>query len=152
MDEIKLNDPNNLNPTDSFKQMSDEDKKKLTNDWENKPSVKEKEIGAYDKKTEVPINKVKLGLIKILAIISTLALLIIAGTIGYSFYYNYKMDNQMSLFPQAICAPNITIPQCPELPKIPSCPAAPDCTCKLTCDNVTVSPVTPIVNVYTNHT
>lgn len=147
---MELNDPSNLNPIESLKQLNVDEKKKLINDWENKPSVKEKEIGAYDKKTEEKIGKTKLGLLKILAIISTLALIIIAGTIGYSFYSNYKTNGEWSLIPQAVCAPNISVeyPTIPKCPDIPACPKAPDC--HLSCGNYNITTPTPIVNIY-NH-
>lgn len=146
---FNLNEKTNLNPSiDTFKQMDNDERKKMINDWENKPSVKEKQIGGYDKRTETTVRKNKLGFLYLMAFLGVLSLIIVGGVIGYSFYYNYSNYQELTLFPKQVCAP--VMPQCPELPEIPECPAAPDCT--LTCGsyNINVTSPTPVVNVFTN--
>lgn len=143
MEDVNLNDKTNLNPSiNKFEGLPDDDKRKMISDWENRPGVKEHNIGGYDKKREVAVGKTQYGLWKFLAFISTLSLLIIAGVIGYSFYYNYNTYHEIALFPKQTCAPVINIPTdlCPKLPVIPACPAAPDCVLTCGTPNVTLVP------------
>jgi hypothetical protein len=105
LDDYRLNDINNLNPMplntpSNFSQespeevLTNEQKDTIITTWENKPEVKKKEIGAYDKNRsgvynkdrEEPVKKNILVTYKTLAMIGILAIVVIALSIGYSVY------------------------------------------------------------------
>jgi hypothetical protein len=147
MTDLNLNDVNNLNPDiNDFNNLNTEQKGKLIRDWENQPSVKENKIGAYDKELERPINKKKLGILKALAILSTLSLFFISMVIGLTLYSNYNNGEGLTIFPKVICAYNLTCEK--QVCEKSNCVCG---ECKLSCGNYTITPnltLSPNITLY----
>lgn len=90
-------------------------------------------------------NKFKVDFFKLISVVCTISLIVIAILMSSTFYYNYKNDNQWTLFPKT----NMTC----EAPIIPECPKAPDC--KLTCGNLSCGNstlVAPAITIKINNT
>lgn len=115
----------------------EEQKRELIEEWNNKPEVKLNNIEAIDKNKKKPVKKERYKLLMFLAIIGTIALLIIAGAVGIFGYIAYQDGTFIN--PIALTCGNTTLnvesTTCPEYPSIniPSCPS-----CQVTCPDVNI--------------
>jgi len=143
-----MEDPNNLNNFNELSKLNPQERKREIQNFENRPAVKNNDFGAYDKREEEKISKVKLKYLRYAAYLSVISFVIISWTMGYSFYNNHEETGSWNLFPKMIC--NLTAPECPPHP---ACICNETTICgNLSCGNYVISPQSPDVYIILNNT